>query len=114
MKMKRMVASVLALLLMVSLLPMAAMAEETFETENGTIAKGQEVTYNLAENVFNDGTVTNNGPLASSSPTPSILYNNCTVVNNGGSSDSDKGTVENNMADGTVVNNKPTGTVEYN
>ena len=104
----------LALLLVVSLLPMAAMAEETFETENGTIAKGQEVTYNLAENVFNDGTVTNNGPLASSSPTPSILYNNGTVVNNGGSSDSEKGTVVNNKDDGTVENNKPTGTVEYN
>lgn len=40
MKMKRMVASVLALLLMVSLLPMAAMAEETFETDNGIIAEG--------------------------------------------------------------------------
>ena len=112
MKMKRMVASVLALLLMVSLLPMAAMAEETFETDNGIIAEGQEVTYNLAENVANDGTVTNNGPRASDPP--SITYNNGTVVNNGGSSDSDKGTVENNMADGTVVNNKPTGTVEYN
>lgn len=112
MKMKRMVASVLALLLVVSLLPMAAMAEETFETDNGIIAEGQEVTYNLAENVANDGTVTNNGPRASDPP--SITYNNGTVVNNGGSSDSDKGTVENNMADGTVVNNKPTGTVEYN
>lgn len=112
MKMKRMVASVLALLLVVSLLPMAAMAEETFETDNGIIAEGQEVTYNLAENVANDGTVTNNGPRASDPP--SITYSNGTVVNNGGSSDSDKGTVENNMADGTVVNNKPTGTVEYN
>ena len=114
MKGKRLLATMLALLLVVSLLPMAAMAEETFETENGTIAKGQEVTYNLAENVFNDGTVTNNGPLASSSPTPSILYNNGTVVNNGGSSDSEKGTVVNNKDDGTVENNKPTGTVEYN
>ena len=112
MKGKRLVATMLALLLVVSLLPMAAMAEETFETDNGIIAEGQEVTYNLAENVANDGTVTNNGPRASDPP--SITYNNGTVVNNGGSSDSDKGTVENNMADGTVVNNKPTGTVEYN
>ena len=114
MKGKRLLATMLALLLVVSLLPMTAMAEETFETENGTIAKGQEVTYNLAENVFNDGTVTNNGPLASSSPTPSILYNNGTVVNNGGSSDSEKGIVVNNKSDGTVEHNNPKGTVENN
>ena len=113
MKGKRLVASMLALLLVVSLLPMAAMAEETtFSENNGTIAKGQEVTYNLAENVTNNGTVTNNGPRASDPP--SIRENNGTVVNNGGSSDFEKGIVVNNNAGATVENNNLKGTVENN
>ena len=115
MKMKRMVASVLALLLVVSLLPMAAMAEPNTHER---IEEEETYDYNEATNVTNYGTVTNNyaDPRTSPAPsiTPSIKDNNGTVVYNGGSSDSDKGTVVNNNSGGTVVNNKPTGTVEYN
>ena len=53
MKMKRMVASVLALLLVVSLLPMTALAEGTFDQTDGKIEEGQEFTYNEAQNVTN-------------------------------------------------------------
>ena len=53
MKMKRMVASVLALLLVVSLLPMTALAENTFDQNDGKIEEGQEFTYNEAQNVTN-------------------------------------------------------------
>ena len=115
MKMKRMVACVLALLLVVSLLPMAAMAEPNTHER---IEEEETYDYNEATNVTNYGTVTNNyaDPRTSPAPsiTPSIKDNNGTVVYNGGSSDSDKGTVVNNNSGGTVVNNKPTGTVEYN
>ena len=106
MKGKRLVATMLALLLVVSLLPMAAMAESnTYET----IGKDEKFDYNEATNVTNYGTVTNNyaDPHTSPAPsiTPSITYNNGTVVNNGGSSDSEKGIVVNNNPKGTVVNN---------
>ena len=116
MKGKRLVASMLALLLVVSLLPMAAMAEETtFSENNGIIAEGQEVTYNHAANVTNYGTVTNNTWGSEESPLPvSIKENYGTVVNNGGNADDHKGTVENNHAGATVVNNKPTGIVKNN
>ena len=115
MKGKQLLASMLALLLVVSLLPMTAMAEANKYTRIEADAKFD---YNEATNVTNYGTVTNNyaDPRTSPAPTetPSIQENNGTVVNNGGSSDSDKGTVVNNNSGGTVVNNKPTGTVEYN
>lgn len=115
MKMKRMVASVLALLLMVSLLPMTALAEANKYTRIEADAKFD---YNEATNVTNYGTVTNNyaDPRTSPAPTetPSIKDNKGTVVNNGGYADDHKGTVVNNNSGGTVVNNKPTGTVEYN
>lgn len=118
MKMKRMVASVLALLLVVSLLPMTALAESTFDQNGGKIEEGQEFNYNEAQNVTNYGTVTNNyaDPRTSPAPsiTPSIKDNNGTVVYNGGSSDSDKGTVVNNNSGGTVENNNPEGTVVNN
>lgn len=114
MKLKRMVASILALLLMVSLLPMTALAEETTFTEsNKTINADQEFTYNITQNVTNYGKVINNGLHGSDTP-PSIQDNNGTVVNNGGSTNYEKGTVENNSADGTVVNNDKTGTVVNN
>lgn len=115
MKMKRMVASVLALLLMVSLLPMTALAEANKYTRIEADAKFD---YNEATNVTNYGTVTNNyaDPRTSPAPTetPSIKDNKGTVVNNGGSSDSDKGTVVNNNSGGTVENNNPEGTVVNN
>lgn len=115
MKMKRMVACVLALLLVVSLLPMTALAEGTFDQKDGTIEEGQEFTYNEAQNVTNYGTVTNNTWGSTASPLPvSIKENYGTVVNNGGYADDHKGTVENNHADGTVVNNDKTGTVVNN
>ena len=106
----------LALLLVVSLLPMAALAEETTFSENdGIIAEGQEVTYNHAANVTNYGTVTNNTWGSTASPLPvSIKENYGTVVNNGGYADDHKGTVENNHAGATVENNKPTGIVKNN
>ena len=114
MKMKRMVASVLALLLMVSLLPMTALAEGTFDQKDGTIEEGQEFTYNEAQNVTNYGTVTNNTWGSEASPLPvSIKDNYGTVVNNGGAGDR-KDTVENNHAGATVVNNKPKGIVVNN
>ena len=113
MKGKRLVATMLALLLVVSLLPMTALAESTFDQNGGKIEEGREVTYNLAQNVTNYGTVTNNGPRASDPP-PSIQYNNGTVVNNGGSTVYDKGTVVYNTSGGTVVNNNPEGTVVNN
>ena len=105
----------LALLLVVSLLPMAAMAEETTFSENdGIIAEGQEVTYNHAANVTNYGTVANNTWGSEESPLPvSIKDNYGTVVNNGGAGDR-KDTVENNHAGATVENNKPTGIVKNN
>lgn len=112
MKMKRMIASVLALLLVVSILPIGALADERFTTDDGTIETGKEVTYNDAQNVINNGTVTYNGPAAS--PAPSIQTNNGTVVNNGGSTNDDRGTVVYNSADCTVVNNNKTGTVVNN
>ena len=115
MKGKRLTATVLALLLMVSLLPMAAMAESN---TNERIEKEVTYDYNEATNVTNYGTVTNNyaDPRTSPAPsiTPSIKDNNGTVVNNGGSSDSDKGTVVNNNSGGTVVNNNLKGTVVNN
>ena len=110
-----MVATMLALLLVVSLLPMAAMAESN---TNERIEKEVTYDYNEATNVTNYGTVTNNyaDPRTSPAPsiTPSIKDNNGTVVNNGGSSDSDKGTVVNNNSGGTVVNNNLKGTVVNN
>ncbi|MCI7727529.1 MAG: hypothetical protein MSH58_10430 [Clostridiales bacterium] len=116
MKGKRLVATMLALLLVVSLLPMAAMASNTNHYER--IEEEVTCDYNEAANVTNYGTVNNNyaDPRTSPAPsiTPSIKDNNGTVVNNGGSSDSDKGTVVNNNSGGTVENNKPTGTVENN
>ena len=116
MKGKRLLATMLALLLVVSLLPMAALAEETTFSENdGIIAEGQEVTYNHAANVTNYGTVTNNTWGSTASPLPvSIKENYGTVVNNGGYADDHKGTVENNHAGATVENNKPTGIVKNN
>ena len=115
MKGKRLVATMLALLLVVSLLPMAAMAESN---TNERIEKGVTYDYNEATNVTNYGTVTNNcvDPLTSPAPsiTPSIKDNNGTVVNNGGSSDSDKGTVVNNNSGGTVQNNYDTVTNNKN
>ena len=113
MKMKRMVASVLALLLVVSLLPMTALAEGTFDQTDGKIEEGQEFNYNEAQNVTNYGTVTNNTWGSEQSPLPvSIKDNYGTVVNNGGYVH--QGTVVNNHADATVVNNKPTGIVVNN
>lgn len=115
MKMKRMVASVLALLLVVSLLPMTALAEGTFDQTDGKIEEGQEFNYNEAQNVTNYGTVTNNTWGSEQSPLPvSIKDNYGTVVNNGGYADDHKGTVVNNHAGATVGNNKPTGIVENN
>ena len=114
MKMKRMVACVLALLLVVSLLPMTALAEGTFVQDDGEIEEGQEFTYNEAQNVTNYGTVTNNTWGSTASPLPvSIKDNYGTVVNNGGAGDR-KDTVENNHAGATVVNNKPKGIVVNN
>lgn len=114
MKMKRMVASVLALLLMVSLLPMTALAEGTFDQTDGKIEEGQEFNYIEAQNVTNYGTVTNNTWGSEQSPLPvSIKENYGTVVNNGGAGDR-KDTVENNHAGATVVNNKPKGIVVNN
>lgn len=114
MKMKRMVASVLALLLVVSLLPMTALAEGTFDQTDGKIEEGQEFNYNEAQNVTNYGTVTNNTWGSEQSPLPvSIKDNYGTVVNNGGAGDR-KDTVENNHAGATVVNNKPKGIVVNN
>ena len=120
----------LALLLVVSLLPMTAMAEETFRDNYGRIEEGQEVTYNLAENVTNYGTVANNTWGSEESPLPvSIKDNYGTVVNNGGADDREDtvennnqggtvqnnyDTVTNNKNGGTVENNKPTGTVTNN
>ena len=115
MKGKRLVATMLALLLVVSLLPMAAMAESTFDQNGGKIEEGREVTYNLAQNVTNYGTVANNTWGSEESPLPvSIKDNYGTVVNNGGYADDHKGTVENNHAGATVENNNPTGIVENN
>lgn len=115
MKGKRLVATMLALLLVVSLLPMAAMAEPNTHER---IEEEETYVYNEATNVTNYGTVTNNyaDPRTSPAPsiTPSIKDNNGTVVYNGGSSDSDKGTVVNNNSGGTVENNNPEGTVVNN
>lgn len=113
MKGKRLLASILALLLVVSLLPMTALAESTFDQYGEKIEEGQEFTYNITQNVTNYGKVINNGLHGSDTP-PSIQDNNGTVVNNGGSTNYEKGTVENNSADGTVVNNDKTGTVVNN
>ena len=113
MKGKRLVATMLALLLVVSLLPMTALAEGTFDQTDGKIEEGQEFNYNEAQNVTNYGTVTNNTWGSEQSPLPvSIKDNYGTVVNNGGYVH--QGTVVNNHADATVVNNKPTGIVVNN
>ena len=115
MKGKRLVATMLALLLVVSLLPMTALAEGTFGQDGGKIEEGQEFTYNEAQSVTNYGTVTNNTWGSEMSPEPvSIKDNYGTVVNNGGSSDSDKGTVVNNNQGGTVQNNYDTVTNNKN
>ena len=115
MKGKRLVATMLALLLVVSLLPMTALAEGTFGQDGGKIEEGQEFTYNEAQSVTNYGTVTNNTWGSEMSPEPvSIKDNYGTVVNNGGYADDHKGTVVNNHTGATVENNNPTGIVENN
>ena len=107
----------LALLLVVSLLPMTALAEETTFTEsNKTINADQEFTYNVATDVTNYGTVINNtwGGVTESPVPVSIKDNYGTVDNNGGYDEPHKGTVVNNHAGATVGNNKTTGIVENN
>lgn len=106
----------LALLLVVSLLPMTALAEGTFDQDGGTIQADEVFDYNEAKrDVTNYGTVTNNTWGSEVSPSPvSIKENYGTVVNNGGYADVHKGTVVNNHAGATVENNNPTGIVENN
>ena len=131
MKMKRMIASVLALLLMVSLLPIGVMADTvgnnpkdetvteiasgkemevnagTIETNNGMVIQnegtvGKEQNGKAVEGTGNNSYIeTNNG---------TVISNNGRVANNGGTVKSNNDTIVNNY--GTVNTNN--GTVETN
>ena len=64
MKMKRMIASVLALLLMVSLLPIGVMAEDVEDNPAGSttdISESQTMNWNRGEVGKNEGVINNNG-----------------------------------------------------
>ena len=107
MKLKRMVACVLALLLMVSLLPMAAMATDN-EDNNATISTpidtntGNSVTVTKTGSIqTNEGTVsTNNGKIVENKQT---VVNNVTLRDNYKDPNYNSGCIETNM--GTVTNN---------
>ena len=94
MKMKRMIASVLALLLMVSLLPIGVMAAEDNNAGQtvDVIASGDTMNSNM-------GTVTTN---------------NGEVRSNHGTVETNNGTIEFNYSGGTVSTNSENGTVETN
>ena len=130
----------LALLLVVSLLPMAAMAEGTGETVNeqdnitldqnydkntgDAVSVPKDITVGTNEGyvVINDGTVkTNENTVdinqgAINTNNKFVTENEGTVGtnNNGGFVSNNTGTVENNMTGGTVVNNMKGGIVTNN
>ena len=94
MKLKRMIASVLALLLMVSLLPIGVMAAE----DNNA---GQTVDV-----IASDDTMNSNMGI--------VTTNNGEVRSNHGTVETNNGTIEYNYYGGTVSTNSENGTVETN
>lgn len=101
MKMKRMVASVLTLLLVVSILPIGAMADDL---PNNTISQAT-ITQPIGTNSGAGVGITETGSVQTNEG--SVRKNKGTVVNNDGK-------VVDNMSGGTVVNNNAGGTVEFN
>ena len=94
MKLKRLTATMLALLLMVSLLPMAAMADDLPDNSVGQVPINQPIGTNIGTGVeinTNGSVQTNSGSVAENRGT--VVNNNGTVVGN-----MDGGTVENNNA----------------
>ena len=120
MKMRRLLSCILALLLVVSLLPITAMAEEETHIEsnqdsnsdsNVIVDSGVTVGTNTGNIVTNEGTITNNGTNGNGSGTVkdnegTVTNNYGTIASNGTETDgasSGKGIVENNY--GTIQSN---------
>ena len=101
MKGKRLLATMLALLLVVSLLPMAALADDLPDNSEPQVPINQPIGTNsgIAVEITQSGSVQTN--------TGSVAENEGTVVNN-------NGTVAGNMDGGTVVNNNAGATVQFN
>ena len=101
MKGKRLLATMLALLLVVSLLPMAAMADDLPDNTVSQVPISQPIGTNsgIAVEITQSGSVQTN--------TGSVAENEGTVVNNNGK-------VTGNMDGGTVVNNNAGATVQFN
>ena len=140
MKLKRMVACILTLLLVVSILPMTALAEETindrdnvildknYDKNNGqdvTVPKNITVGINNGSVMFNEGTVESNngsvmfneGTVESNNKNVEINYsavgaNNGSVIFNDGTIGTNNGTVE--ESDGTIGTNNKNVEINYN
>ena len=124
MKRRRLLSLTLALLLVVSLLPMGAMAEDIQQGTRDDITIGQTIENNYGDVGGNEGTIINNGAENGGPESGSVIFNSGTIENNYGTvgikdnngnivSDSGNyGTIKTN--NGTVYNNQIDGTVETN
>ena len=126
MKLKRMVACILTLLLVVSILPMTALAEETINDRDNVILdknydknNGQDVTVpkNITVGINNGSVMFNEGTVESNNKYVEINYsavgaNNGSVIFNDGTIGTNNGTVE--ESDGTIGTNNKNVEINYN
>ena len=123
MKGKRLLATMLALLLVVSLLPMAAMAEEPTDNPEGkTITTTTEdigtnngiIENNICTVENNNNVVETNGTQGGGTESGTIQSNNGTVGKEGNNASGNYGTVGINQNGGKVLINQSSGVVDVN
>ena len=126
MKLRKLLSITLALLLVLSLLPVGALADTVpdnyTEHADNSVGHGDTMNNNYATISINQGTITNNGGADGSAPSALVYQNDGTIVNNYAgvgennvTIETNKGTVGIEDADGNVVDISGNfGTVETN
>ena len=124
MKGKRLVASMLALLLVVSLLPMAAMADyieiqpgdtvDEIKPGDATGSNPGTVNNNHGNVSTNTATIVNNGTAGGGRDSGHVSTNSGRIENNYGYVGNSHGTINHNQSGGYVSGNNSGGTVETN
>ena len=124
MKGKRLVATMLALLLVVSLLPMTAMADyiviqpgdtvEEIRPEDTTGSNPGTVNNNHGKVLTNTATIVNNGTAGGGRGSGHVSTNSGLIENNYGYVGNSYGTINHNQSGGYVSSNNSSGTVETN
>ena len=115
MKRRRLLSLTLALLLVVSLLPMGAMAEDIQQGTRDDITIGQTIENNYGDVGGNEGTIINNGAENGGPESGSVIFNSGTIENNYGTvgiKDNNGNIVSDSGNYGTIKTNN--GTIDTN